>query len=526
MKLRIAGQWLNLGLAAVLMLAVWALLVFVGSRPALKRLLDFSPQQRSTVDPVTVELLAGLRDQSIAVELHAFFEPGNQTPQDLFQQQRQRILQRLRELTDMMLRQYAFHGGDAVTVRVHDPYGDIAAYREAAQRFGIAQSDVVVVAVQQSGRPPRHRTLSLEADLGVVEIPQNKAQPVQGPIVPVLKDFKGEEALSSALKSLLVTGTPVAYFVNGYSTDLAFRSAIGTGYQQLLQMLDALGFSWRELDLRNGVVPKDAAVVVVLEPRRDFTDADVRTLHAYVQRGGRLFLNYSWAATGDWNVGGGELGRLLGFDLGDRAVFHLVVDPRLGDSVRGLDGDPRVAKLDLRLHPNHPMTLRLARSGQGLQLDAAREVLLPDPAPEGTRREPLLTTGPQGWLAFPDANGFPDVHAPKNDRELRPFVVGAVVEVDGVAAEGQPAVDGAVVIVAGNFCNNVGMPVNGSLAANIFNWLCERRVLLDIRGSAYVARHLQVVPQQLARVRWFLTGAVPLVFLLLGGFVFWRRRDR
>ena len=76
------------------------------------------------------------------------------------------------------------------------------------------------------------------------------------------------------------------------------------------------------------------------------------------------------------------------------------------------------------------------------------------------------------------------------------------------------------------FCNTAGMAINQQLAANIFNWLSERRVLLDIRGSAYVARHLQLQPQQLDRIWWFLVVGVPGAFLLLGLFVHWRRRDR
>ncbi len=526
MKLRAVGMWLNLLVASVLMLAVWVLLVWVGSRPALKALIDLSPQQRCTVDPVTAELLHGLAEQSISVEFHMFFEPAGGAPQDLFQQQRQRILARLRELTEMLLRQYAFLGGDSVKVENHQPYGDITRYREVAQQFAVTQTDVVVVAVRQSGRPPRHRLLSLEGDLGVVDIPQGKAGPVPKASVPVLKNYKGEEALSSALKSLLVQGTPVVYLLDSYSQDVDVHGAVGTGYLQLTQMLTSLGFEWRVLDLRTGVVPKDATVITVLEPRREFTDSEVRVLYDYVRHGGRLFLNYSYSGDAQWDISGGELGKLLGYEIGSRPVYHLIVDPRYGDRVRGLDGDPRVSKLDLQMNPNHPITLRLARSLQGLQVDAARELMLAEPAPKGLRPDVLLSSGPQGWLAHPDATGRPDTHAPQAQSAFRPYTVGAVIDVDGVAGADGRVQNGVVVVVSGIFCNNLGMPVNGNLAANIFNYLAERRVLLDIRGSSYVARHLQLVPQQLERISWFLIVLVPGSFLALGLFVFWRRRDR
>ena len=530
MRLRKIGLWANLVLSAALMLAVWALMVWVGSRPGIKTLVDLTPQQRSTIDPVSVELLGELGQQDVQVEFHAFFERSGQSPQDPFQFQRQRILERLRELTYMLLRQYAYHGGEAVVVRDHDQYGDIAQARQAAQRFGVQQTDVLVVAVQQPGRPARHRTLSLEGDLAIVEIPdlRQTRSPTPQSMLPLLKDYKGETAISSAIKSLLVQGVPVVYFAHGNSLDLPPPSAqTGNGYSQLYQQLAALGFEVRELDLgRLGAVPEDAAVVAMLEPRRECSDSEVRSLDASLQRGGRVFVNSSWAAQPDCNPDGGELGKLLGYSVGPQPVYHLIVDPRYGPRVRGLDGDPRVSKLDLALNGNHPVTLRLSRSGQALQMDMARPLTLLADAPQGVRREPLIYTGPQAWLAVPDASGYPDTRAPRLDSALGTQTLGVAIEVDGKPEPGKEARNGVAVVASGLFCNNLGMAINSSLSANIFNWLSERRVLLDIKGSAYVARRLELRPQQQDRIWWLLVVGAPGLLLGLGLFVAWRRRDR
>ena len=72
MKLRALGMWANLAVAAVLMLAVWLLMIWVGSRPAFKTLIDLTPQQRSTIDPVSADLLKELSAQGVQVELHTF----------------------------------------------------------------------------------------------------------------------------------------------------------------------------------------------------------------------------------------------------------------------------------------------------------------------------------------------------------------------------------------------------------------------------------------------------------------------
>lgn len=530
MKLRAAGQWANLLLASVLMLAVWLLMIWVGGRPAFKALIDLTPQQRSTIDPVSIDMLKELSTQGVQVELHTFYERGGGLPQDPFQRQRRLILQRLHELTDMLLRQYAFHGGENLRVIAHDLYGDVQGSREAVQRFGITSTDVLAVSVAQPGRPPRHRTLSLEGDLAVVEIPETRQTnaPLPQTALPLLKTYKGEESLSSAIKSLLVQGTPVVYFLNGNSLDLPPPSSnTGASYSQLYQMLHALGIDARELDLsRTRIVPEDASVVAILEPRRECADTEVRALHDWLRRGGRLFVNYSWAAQPDWNPTGGELGKLLGFELGLQPVYHLITDPRYGAQVRGLDGDPRVSKLDLALNPNHPITMRLARSSQMLQMDQARSLLRRADQPKGVRYETLAKSGPQAWLAMPDREGFPDTRAPKLDSAFFEHDLGAVIEVDGDAKPDGSVPTGRCVVMSGLFCNNLGMAINATLCANVFNWLVERNVLLNIHGSRYVARHFELKPQQVDRVWWLLVCGVPSALLALGLFVGWRRRDR
>lgn len=516
------GNWANLVVAGALMLAVWALLIWVGSRPALKRLIDFSPQQRSSVDPVTEELLSELQQQGIEVQLHTFFQPPAGVAQDPVQVQWQNILGRVRELTATLLHQYDYLGGDQVTLRTHDPFGTDPRAKEVADRFGVEEADVVVVAVRQAGREWRHRRLSVIGDLSVVDLPQQQQRPAGMPgqiAVPVLKDFKGEEALSSALKSLLVQGTPKVYFVRGKSRDLGYSPVIGTNYGGLQQLLRESGFELGEIDLARAV-PPDASIVAVLEPRYEFTEAEQSVLMAYLRRGGRLLLDYAYAATADWNVDGGGLGQTLGFRVGPRPVFHLIPDPRSNDP--GLDGSRGVSKLSVVPNANHPITRRIFLGGQAIWLDEARPLELLEQETPGIRREPLLQTGPYAWIARIDSDGYPSYQAPRGG--LGPYLVGAVIDVDGEQTAGEGAATGLAVVISGAFCNNAMLAINRPLVLNVFNWLAERRVLLDIQGSRYVARHLQVAPQQIQDIQTFVVFGVPGGLLLLGAFVAWRRR--
>lgn len=532
-----ARRWLavgNLALAAALMLVVWVLMVWVGSRPALKTLWDLTPQRVNSVDPATIELLEQLRGAKTAVQFHLMFPPMQGGGATEAEQQGLAIRDRLRELTRMLLRGYQFHGGDLVTISEPDFYADSASTREAAQRFDYksAELDTLVVAVQAEGRELRYRKLSLLVDLATIDLPalQPNTGPMQRAQVPVLKDFKGEEQISSALKSLLVQGTPVAYFLRGYSPGVDFDGTSGSAYSGFQALLQNAGFDVRALDLRasEGRVPADAAVVIVMEPRSEFTDRDAQALFDYVRFGGRVFLNYAWAGVPDWNPTGGKLGELLGYELSAAPVFHLIMDSvRAGR--RGIDG-PGVDKLQVRGNAAHPVTRRFVTGGRPLEVAAARALGQRKGEYPGMRHEELLSTGDQAWIAGIDPrDGMPDLRRPGPAVELRPYLVGLSISVDVDEATAKQAKDGAprtgeVIVVSGVFCNNTGVGLFGDLALNICNWMAERRVLLDIQGSRYEARHLQLSPQQLDRVGNLLVWGVPATFFVLGFVVFFVRR--
>jgi hypothetical protein len=526
----------NLLVGALLMLVVWVLLVWVASRPALRRLIDLTPQQVNSVDPATEDLLHELRAQQVEVEFHLFFPAMAGQAADDEMAQVLRIRDRLRTLTKFLLRRYQWLGGEVVKIREYDLQSDLAATREAAQAFGYTgEGDVVVVTARQPGRERRFRSLSLLSDLAEIELPGLRGN--AGPAalkVPTLKRYLGEVVLSSALKGLLVQGTPVAYVLRGYSRFLDTDSVvIGSAYGKFVRSLQSLGFDVRDLTFgREHVVPRDAALVLVLEPDAEFSDVDAVALFDYCKRGGRLFLNYAWSPIESRNPDGGKLGELLGYTVGQAPVFHMIPDPSGRVGGPGLSGHPAVAKLQLDLSPTHEVTRRLALAGARLEIGGARALDQRPGAAGELLRSWILRTGPYGWLGRPGPDGQPDLQAPPQNL-LMPFLVGLAIEVPAAAAAaaaegGKPPTgkgqNGQVVIVSGAFANNSGVDAFGDLGFNICNWLAERRVLMDIQTRAYAARQMQVQPQQQDRIRWLCVYGVPGGFLLCGAFVLYRRR--
>lgn len=526
MKARRLGLWLQLLFGGCLMLAAWVLLVWVSARPALKGLIDLTPQAVNSVDPATEDLLRELRAQRAEIEFHLFYPPSTGAPANDLQAQQFRIRDRLRELTRLLLVRYQYLGGESVTIATHDLYGDVARTREAAAAFDYkeTESDLVVVAVRMPGKERRYRKLSLLLDLGRIELPNTGTPGMKAGSLPVLKGFVGEEQISSAIKSLLVEGTPVAYLLRDFSSLLSITGERGDSYSLFLTSLAKSGFEVREWKTTaQATVPDDAALVIVLEPTADFTTRTAEALFAYVQRGGRVYVNYAWSPVDGSNPDGGRFGELLGYSLSEQPVFHLIRDSRR-TAGRGLDGDMAVSKLQMFVNPRHPTTRRIAEAGRPLEVAMARQLRERPGAPAAVRREPLLRTGDQGWLALPGPDGAPSYRAPQ--LQLQTFEVGMSFEVDVAADAVKPNAPktGQVVVVAGVFCNNVGFQHFGDFALNICNWMAERRVLLDLKSPGYEAKYLQLQPQQLERIGWLLVWGAPGVFLVLGLGVFFVRR--
>lgn len=533
---RLVGRTLLL-LQVLLALVIGSLVVWLAMRPAFKRLWDVTASARFTVDPSTKELLAEIRaahekDEKRSLELHTIYAaiPGRDAKERMSQEELAAwgIVETVQGLTSDLLRQYAYLGGDAVKVIHHDAVREIARTREFVKSVGLKSENVAVVKLGS-----RTKTLSLDMDIADVEVPDPKAQGVPGaPRIPLLKSFKGEEAFSSAIKSLLVEGKPRAYFVTGYN-EPPISDAKADSYSELANALQREDFEVVQLPLekvvQSGSIPEDAAIVAMLEPRREPTPRASDALADYVLHGGRLLLNVSYTESPpDWNPSFDRLGAKFGFAIGQDLVCSAQQDPRRPNVMTG--GTPQVRLLSISdLSPVHDVTRPLVRAGRSVYVVDAREILADPKPPDGVRVDgTLLVTSPNSWLEPRDANGQVP-YAPNLPAEQGRFTrrcVGAVVEVAPQASK-PGARPGRIALLSGISFVNRAMGSNGDLGINLFQWLAERKQLVSIRGTRYQSqsmKHVTAVQYQSARalmIYWVPGGLLGLAFLVL----WWRSRS-
>lgn len=524
---KLAG-WLNLVVSTALALAVWVLATVLSTQPALKRLWDFSPQARFSVGASTELLLEQLRDNDETLEIHTLYYPLS-TVQVTTAEQRQSlgIQQRLQDLTTDLLRQYDYLGGDAVRVTHQDLLRKPGDVREVLREIQQGHYNSVIIKMGK-----RSKVLSLDVDMAEFDTPHSttpQGMPAGTQRLPILKDYKGEEALSTAIRKLLDEGSPKVYFLSGYSA--MATTGIGASYSSMLTALGEEGFEIGFWDLeKDGQIPDDAAVVCLINPTRELSEGATEQLYQYVRRGGRLFVNlHYYMQPADWNVSLRGLGERLGFSLSSEMVCHVIPDP--SNPNKSTTGDPMCQNLvAVDLNQVHPVTRPLLRQGRYPQFKLGREIRGSDGnAPEGVRVQTyFLRTGPGAWLETPADNlpggpplplGEVDWIGPPTQDGYQPRSIGAIVDVD--ATDGKNT--GHVVLIAAEGFSNLGFQVNGDFLLNLFNWMTERDALISVRGTKYVSRKLELAPQQVERIGWLLIAGVPGLMFMLGLFVFWRR---
>ncbi|MFO1051785.1 MAG: Gldg family protein [Planctomycetota bacterium] len=516
---RLLGR-LELLVTALLALCVWFVVTALATRPALKVLIDLTPQAQFSVSGETTDLLAGIAKRGEKVRIDTFFQrpaaPTNELEARVAQ-----IQARVHELTRDLLVRYAELGGDNVEVVNFDVLSDVAASRQRIQEIGgLRREDVIVVSLGK-----RHRELQLLSDLAELDVPPGRSMPTPGQRsvpLPSLKLFKGEEAISSALRSLLVEGAPRIYFLSGYQ-EASLDAPVADSYSELMAALNAEGFQIARWNLENeGHLPDDAAVIGLIEPHVALSQRAVEQLATFVRGGGRMFVNVAWSNVDAETRRGtlDELGTKLGFQFSSDVVCHLVPDPAHPQSP-GVDG-PRARLLTTVPNAGHKATRPLAEQQRYPQTMNAREIRVRD-AGADLSFEPLLQTGRYGWLApFDPRISDADTDQPQNSKDFGPRTVAAVVE----ASVKEGGRSGAVVLVGGIAFLNQVFAQNSDLALDLFNWLARREELVSIRGNRYLAQKMALAPQQLERARDLLLMWAPGSILVCGFIVLFLRRRR
>ena len=337
---------------------------------------------------------------------------------------------------------------------------------------------------------------------------------------PAIKAFKGEEAFTSALLSVSEERQPRVVFSTGHGEAPLDSGERGLGYAEARQLLerDNLTVSSWESFGKEGL-PPDADVVVVAGPRTAFLAPESGALDRFLAAGGRALLLLDPVLPGAGapppDLGFRGLLDKYGVKLGD----DIVIDPTNALAQMGAE----VLLADR--YGNHPIVRSFAAAKLGVIFQLARSVTKAETPPAGIAETMLVETSPEGWGETNLTNLETEI---KKDPGDTPGPVSLAVAI-GPAEEKAGAGKTPRLVVIGNsrFAANgmLGNGANGALFANAVHWLAGSEKQIGIPPKTPEQSSLTLSAEQVRRIGIASVVGLPALAVLLGVWVWYRRRD-
>jgi hypothetical protein len=316
-------------------------------------------------------------------------------------------------------------------------------------------------------------------------------------------EFNGERLFTGALLTVTSTNQFHAYFLEG-DGEHPFTSGDQTyGYSKFAEIAAVNRAAPTRLSLEGtNAVPRDG-VLIIAGPRRKLNDVALQKIEDYLNQGGRLMALFNFYTT-NRETGLEKILAKWGVAVGNSII-------------RDVD-DKTFSGRDIIVDITSKHALVNALITMQLQLIEPRSIgklKMANPPADAPQVEEVGFTGPR---AFP----VDDITA----RRKYPLIVA----VEKGAIKGMITERGATrIVVAGDslFLDNqqIGAAANTDFANSSLNWLLAQNQMLEgISPRPVYNNRVVMSTKQLQRAEWILIAGMPGTILVLGAFVWLRRR--
>jgi hypothetical protein len=412
-----------------------------------------------------------------------------------------------------LLREYDYASNKKFTVEYVDPFRNLTRARELAEHYKFGENDnIIILDYKGKSKFVNAQDLAMFDNAGAT---MGQA--------PVMRAFKGEEAITSALQTLLDEKQNKLYVISGHGEADLDKDAV-TGFKETVQRENIAA---EMLNLSNiDTMPADASGVMLFGPRVDYSEREIHLLNEFwSQRKGRLFILLN---------PDGKTPRLDAWlteqgvkPQGDR-VLRTGAVPAGGVMQSGIFVSP-----DVIFAPDgRPVTKDLAAAGTTL-LGFTESLLIDQPIVQALKIKvlPLMISGDGFWGETEYVSGSNQgvFFDPKKDH-IGPLIVGIGLEKGGLEDQ-RVKVDTSRMIVVGNagFLTDRGLQLSDTgtpFAVLALNWLFNREAVSGIPPKTKEALSLRLNEKTMSTIFWSAVVAVPLGAGLLGIYVSWFRRNR
>jgi len=322
-----------------------------------------------------------------------------------------------------------------------------------------------------------------------------------------------EEGITGAFIRAIKGKTRTICFVTG-SGEHQIDDSDRNGYSMFKDLLSKDEYESKSINLlQKAEIPSDCSVLVVAGPTGDYQQPQVDVIKKYVEDGGRaLFMLDAPLKMGREIADNDALSKQLDA-WGIALKKNLVLDLNPVGQLMGLG--PQVALVSN--YDSHPIVNPLKGTATGFPFSRSMEIKTGDK----TTVEKLFSSSDNSVATTNLSSTQIDPNDPKNAKG--PLTIGGA----GSYNTGKENVEGRFVVLGSSFwAANSFISFNGNrdLALNAMNWLSSDEDLISIRPKEQDDRRITMTQSQFSWVRATSQFLLPLVVLIGGASVWWRRR--
>src|SRR5512133_608386 len=449
---------------------------------------DFSRDRKYAISDKTKRVLDSLKSK---LRITVFFSPNTPISADV----------------QNLLTEYQYAGKGKIDVEHIDPERSFSRAKELFDKYKVV-SDESLLVLDYDGRSKTVKASEM------ADVDQSGMALGEGPRVA---SFKGEQAITSAMIDLVEGKKKTLGYVTGHKEPPLLE---GSTISILKTFIENENIQFKELNLLDlDAIPEDVKTVMIIGPQYDFSDREMKLLHNFWDKQGRILLLVDpTAKTPKLDAFVSELGIKVNDD-------RLMVFLRTGIQELALTRD-----VQARFLGDSPITKRLADvraifvgGTASLTLDPNRGRAV------NIRLEPLIQAE-KGYFAETDYNSDNQIKLQADAQKAGdvPLTIAASTEKGG-SADARVQVNSSRLVAVSNATFVQDSAIMQDQAALDFvsgavNCLLSREQMIGIAPKIPKPLTFSLDPEALRRLRWIVLVLMPLIPAAIGTVVWWQRR--
>ena len=420
-----------------------------------------------------------------------------------------------------LLTEYQYAAKGKIDIENIDPQRNLSRAKELFDKYKVV-SDESLLVIDYEGR---NKTVKASE---MADIDQSGTAFGDNPHVTA---FKGEQAITSAMIDLVEGKKNTIGYVTGHKEpSIAEPSPLAMMQQQQEQagspisimktFIENENIKFQEINLFNEPqIPADLKMVMIAGPQYDLSDREMKLLRDFWNKQGRILVLVDPSAkTPKLNAFLDELG-------------VKVNDDRLMAFVRtGIEEMAIIRDVQGRFLGDNPVTKRL-ENVRGLFFGGTSSITIePDRVRTANIRLQPLIEAEKGYFAETDYNTSDQnkLQADAQKAPKTPITLGVSVEKGGSGDERVSMNSSRMVVVSNaTFIQNNALTQDQQgldFISASSNWLLSREQLIGIAPKIPKTLTFTLSEDSLRSLRWIVLVLMPLVFVVLGTAVWWKRR--